>query len=246
MSKIDAGAYRQWYEFLRRSERYIACCDAGGAGPLAGLFADFGDVREGWDLWWPAHRYLFEEAEPDFIVEVIAPGQLSGDEGDLDQLTLLINLNQPARTITRHVAALVRQCKTRLLEAENVERGLGDKRTPFGAPMRDVSLSHRYSLNYKPRPSDIASLELTLQVFDFCSAEDSKESKIRKRRYRIAEELGICDPISSMNGKLDSAEINRATALVSRYYLQARNIIHNAEFGVFPDRGSPKEKSFTR
>lgn len=242
MTLTDEDAYRQWYQFLRRSERYVACCESHGSGPLAKLFEDFGDVREDWGRWWPAHRYLFEEVEPDFVVEVIAPGQLSGDEGDLDQLTLLINLNQPARTISRHVSAMVRERKTQLLEAENTDREVGRKRTALGAPVRDVSLFHRYALTYKPRPSDVASLELTLKVFDVCRAEDSKNPKERKRRYTIAVELGICPPISSFNDRLNNDETNRATALVSRYYTQARNIIANAELGIFPDRVSPRKK----
>ena len=233
------GAYRIWYEFLRRSQTYIKCCDSGGAGQLADLYVDFGDVRQGWTRWWPKHRSLFEGIEPQFVIDVVQPDQLPNEEADPYLLALLINLYQPQRTIIRDIGTIIKKRKGILLKMENkkLKRAGKDERSGAGAPLRDQSFFHRYGLKVSPRPSDIQSLQRTLDVFDRCNIEDKRPARKRKTRYEIAEELGICPPIAlDLTGKLDRAAINRATALTSRYYRQAKNLIKNVEQGIFPDR----------
>ena len=45
--------YYWWWAYLRRSEAYLKCCEQGGKGKLAKIYADFGDVREdNFKKWW--------------------------------------------------------------------------------------------------------------------------------------------------------------------------------------------------
>jgi hypothetical protein len=55
--------YYYWWAFLRENDDYRACCEGGGVGPMAKLFADFGDVRdENFMEWWIERgRMLFCE-----------------------------------------------------------------------------------------------------------------------------------------------------------------------------------------
>lgn len=232
-------AYELWFEFLKRSDPYIACCDSDGRGKLSHLYADFGDVRQEWSDWWPAHRYLFEEEEPPFIVNVLSGSEQANPENDDDLLGLLVSLHHPHRTIMRELAILIRAHKQRFTEKTNKrildENPASKVRSPFGAPPRDVSLKHRYALRYMST-STIIALRLTLKVYDACKEQDSLPKKELKR-YQIAEKLKICEaiPIDNVTGKRLVTEVNSASASISRYLRKAIKIIENVERGVFPD-----------
>lgn len=47
------SVYYYWWAFLRLSKAYKACCESGGEGDLADLYAYFGDVRsDDFMHWW--------------------------------------------------------------------------------------------------------------------------------------------------------------------------------------------------
>ena len=59
--RYQRSVYYYWWLFLKENEGYIECCETGGLGEFAALYADFGDVR-GSDFmqWWKATgRELF-------------------------------------------------------------------------------------------------------------------------------------------------------------------------------------------
>ena len=78
---LERSVYYWWWEYLRRNEQYKKCCENRGRGPLAKLYADFGDVHESdFVQWWrnedkgarlfaePVRLLRFEELEgPDEI-----------------------------------------------------------------------------------------------------------------------------------------------------------------------------------
>ena len=45
-NKFYNSVYYYWWAFLRLNKEYMDCCQSGGQGPLAGLYADFGDIRD--------------------------------------------------------------------------------------------------------------------------------------------------------------------------------------------------------
>ena len=49
----QCSVYYYWWAFLRESKAYKECCDRNGEGPLADLYAYFGDVRDAdFMRWW--------------------------------------------------------------------------------------------------------------------------------------------------------------------------------------------------
>ena len=57
-----ASVFYYWWAFLRLNHAYIKTCENNGQGPLAKLYADFGDVRgENFWAWWRTHSHLFSE-----------------------------------------------------------------------------------------------------------------------------------------------------------------------------------------
>lgn len=91
--KFERSVYFYWWSFLRENEAYIACCEAGGEGPMNKLYADFGDVRgESFMDWWKSgKRLLFCEPDEAEIVSYAKIGQHSfGNcpKADIDHLRL--------------------------------------------------------------------------------------------------------------------------------------------------------------
>jgi hypothetical protein len=77
-SKFHNSVYYYWWAFLRLNPQYIQCCEAGGTGELAGLYKDFGDVRDGarqttdgddFQAWW-IERGADLFAEPQQLDEI--------------------------------------------------------------------------------------------------------------------------------------------------------------------------------
>lgn len=51
--KSQRSVYYYWWLFLKEHDGYMACCEAGGGGEYASLYADFGDVRDDdFMKWW--------------------------------------------------------------------------------------------------------------------------------------------------------------------------------------------------
>lgn len=63
------SVYYFWWIFLKEHEGYMATCAAGGKGPCAKLYEDFGDVRgDNFMRWWKkTGRYLFCEPQEEPI-----------------------------------------------------------------------------------------------------------------------------------------------------------------------------------
>lgn len=68
-----------WWAFLRENQGYIECCQRGGIGDFADIYADFGDVRsEDFWQWWCERGYrLFHE--PAAVVDQIIESNTSFD-----------------------------------------------------------------------------------------------------------------------------------------------------------------------
>jgi hypothetical protein len=45
-NKFHNSVYYYWWAFIRLNTEYMDCCQSGGQGPLAEIYADFGDVRD--------------------------------------------------------------------------------------------------------------------------------------------------------------------------------------------------------
>lgn len=65
ISATHNSIYFYYWAFLRLNREYLQCCEQHGAGHLAGLYEDFGDVRDGdFITWWKTHGlHCFAEQE---------------------------------------------------------------------------------------------------------------------------------------------------------------------------------------
>lgn len=83
--KSQRSVYYYWWLFLKEHDGYRACCEAGGAGEYARLYADFGDIRGddfmGW--WKTTGRYLFCEPQDEPIHVHPSPAFRLDDENRL-------------------------------------------------------------------------------------------------------------------------------------------------------------------
>ena len=103
--------YYWWWAYLKRSECYLACCERGGSGELADLYADFGDVRgDSFKQWWMEDSRglrLFAEPRGEDIVRILTP-----DDQVLSQteaLTVSLPLYLPRRHLERAFKQLLAQ-----------------------------------------------------------------------------------------------------------------------------------------
>lgn len=246
---MNERAYKCWFEFLRRSERYKQCCLRRGTGELVELYADFGDVHAHgllWSDWWITHQNLFSEIEPLFVVNEVQTkvefDWLFEDDQD-DLLALIINLNAPKETILNEVESIVARLQ---LEQRRQENALILKANPkakvterFGRPKHDLSFYHRYGLATAPNDRDCFALEKMLEVYDEFAKNEIKQPSDRRTASEIAEYLGIM-VMPSENTKKEygtasagQENIQRGQS-VRRYYKWANEIIENVERGIFP------------
>ena len=76
--------YYWWWQFLRRNQEYLECCERGGKGKHAQLYKDFGDVRDDdFHKWWTK-----DERGPNLFAEASRPipqiqGQLPPTPGEI-------------------------------------------------------------------------------------------------------------------------------------------------------------------
>lgn len=246
---MNERAYRCWFEFLRRSERYKECCLRGGEGELAELYADFGDVHaQGlvWSDWWIAHQDLFSGIEPMFVInEVSTKAEFDWlfEDDQEDLLAVIINLNAPKQTILDEVESVVArlQLKRRQEENELILKANPNAKVSevFGRPPFDPSYYHRYGLTPVPNSDQVGALERMLEVYDKCISNGTTPSSSRAEWSEIAEYLGVMvTPLAKTiadQGSLTPEEENIQKAQkTKRYFKQACEIIENVELGIFP------------
>jgi hypothetical protein len=241
---MEFGPYRLWYEFLKRSPKYRDCCDSGGEGELAGLYADFGDVHTlSWSKWWPLHKKLFSGVEPRFYAKVIPSIKhyawtFADDQDDI--LGIYVNRHEPAKHVLKEVARILAADNKLKLELENLDLSKMAKRQQkrsIGRPKFE-GFYHQYGLAGPMRLKEQNALMTVLKVYDACVHEDNKKKEGNKLyRYKIGESLKLKADIQRQSSKevLDPTVLNnRMTATVSRYYRWGKDIIKNVENGVFP------------
>lgn len=98
-SAWESSVYYWWWAYLRQNERYLECCNSGGKGELAVLFAKFGDVRgDDFRSWWKEPiegvergAYLFAEPATNSI-RLLEEGEKAPPRAEALTLTLPLNL----------------------------------------------------------------------------------------------------------------------------------------------------------
>jgi hypothetical protein len=220
--------YYWWWDYLRRSAAYLACCERGGTGELAGLYADFGDVREdNFHQWWTEGgrgvRLFAEQPLAVNFSELDSPADWQPHWDREQVLVLAVPLNVSKRRLKGVFA--------KLLDARHKGSKSG---RPSMSKLKDSSTA-RYKVE---RNYTISGLTTTLAVYDLWAANQAKPKEDRLALWEIGKELNLNSKaarLATCNSTYDRlVGRNRLGATVGRYVKQAKSMIANAEQGRFP------------
>ena len=205
--------YYWWWAYLKRSERYIACCERGGTGELSDLYADFGDVRgDNFKQWWLEDSRglrLFAEPRGEDSVRILTPEDqvLSQSEA----LTVSLPLYLPRRHLERAFKQL-------LAQAHPGKRGI----------QLAKHSQARYRVQGQPNTK---ALQRGLEVYD--RWKSSKEPL-----WKIGNDLpGIIRTQKIKPAELKGEEMLKRRALaatVRRYISRVEQTIECVEQGILP------------
>ncbi len=221
LAKQQASPYYWWWAFLRRNQRYLACCEQNGTGELAALYADFGDVRgDDFRIWWNAHgQALFREQPPVYLLKEVADKSEWDDSWTRENMLVVA---VPLALPKSHIGKFF----TRLLKSRH-----GGKRGKKALSDAGASTA-LYPLN---RNVSAGTLKTQLAVYDAIKANETAE-----RRQTLAQ-IGISLRVQPHNIPLPkdtpataTDKRNQLAATVSRYYKQATKIVEATASGVFP------------
>jgi len=220
--------YYWWWQYLRRNADYIACCERGGKGKLAKLYADFGDVQnDNFHEWWTSDdrgATLFaEQALAIPFGELVTTEQWQTDWRAEDVLVVAVPLEMSKRFIKSAFSKLLDKRHT------SVKRG-----RPSIATLKEKSTA-LYALE---RNYTIAALQTTLAVYDLWFENELRKKTDKLTLWQIGAELklnrsAVLDALSEdKNDRLSGR--NTLGATVHRYVTQAKRIIGNTANGKFP------------
>jgi hypothetical protein len=220
--------YYWWWQYLRRNADYIACCERGGKGKLAKLYADFGDVQnDNFHEWWTSSdrgATLFaEQALAIPFGELVTTEQWQTDWRAEDVLVVAVPLEMSKRFIKSAFSKLLDKRHT------SVKRG-----RPSISKLKEKSTA-LYALE---RNYTIAALQTTLAVYDLWFENELRKKTDKLTLWQIGAELklnrsAVLDALSEdKNDRLSGR--NTLGATVHRYVTQAKRIIGNTAKGKFP------------
>lgn len=172
-SAWEGSVYYWWWAYLKRNKGYLDCCEKGGSGALAQLYADFGDVRgDDFKSWWTEKGRgvrLFAEPRVEDSVRVLDEGEKAPSSAKA--LTVSLPLNLPKKF-------LLERCKELLMA----------KRVGGRGKLYARQSSAQYRVTGQPNPD---ALKRALQVYDAVQA--AKGVKPKKPYWKIATELDLVD-----------------------------------------------------
>lgn len=217
---LYASVYYYWWAFLRLNSNYIECCERGGMGPNAQLYADFGDVRDDsrptddgdhFKAWW-IERGAILFAEPDVTVEVEEmPASQSATVSD-NYLFLKVPLLGAPKALARQI--------DKIIQAEYKKRN-----KIFSHAMYRAAGQHQ-----------LQSLEHSLRIKE-AEIKLRKDNPMRKptNAELVAEaRIRVFDKPDYHYGSDPKAAIRTKG---SRYLREANTLIENVLLGSFPDFG---------
>lgn len=217
--------YYWWWAYLRRNVDYIRCCENGGAGELAALYSDFGDVREdNFHDWWTVGSKGFNlYAEQPLTIEfseIADKSEWRSEWNTSDVMVLAVPLNISKRGLKGMFAKLLDK------------RHTGKQGRPAIAK-QDSSARYRLARNYT-----IRNLQTMLDVYDRWHANQQLPADERKKLWELGVEAGL-NKHAAKDAISDRSEDrlmgrNLLGALVGRYVRQAKHMIANTALGQFP------------
>lgn len=218
--------YYWWWAYLRRNEDYLKCCELGGIGPLAELYADFGDVRsDDFPSWWGRSTQrgatLFAEKPMDLKLQKLSAKTdwLGEWEGNDEVMVVAVNMSIGRRKLQSYFA--------NLLQREH--KGKRGRKA-----MKTANSTAKYPLR---RNFTVHSLKMALATYDAWLVNEQLPKEDRRQLWAVGETVRTSPSAMPQRGddKLDmTVKHNIMSVAVSRYVKQAKAIISNTALGLFP------------
>jgi len=221
----EESPYYWWFQYLRRNENYLACCEKGGKGKFSKLYRDWGDVRtDDFESWFDSHcEWLFKEPEvPNQLMEITNQSQLK----ELDWSSLIL------------VACPIRE-GVRMLSKREIKNQLSDfVDARFPNRKRGKPVYHsaaRYRVVGQPDPRVLQEI---LAVYDLRKSEPALTLwEIGNRLHREEKLMYIAaDSVLKKSDLNASAKKRRMAIAMSRHLKIARAYIANAAGPSFPKK----------
>ena len=222
LSYQQQSPYYWWWAYLRRNKDYLACCERGGKGKLAKLYADFGDVRgEDFKAWWTENdRGATLFAEKPGVMTLTRLNDKSDwlDDWAMEQvLVIAIPLTSSKRYLQTRFNRL-------LTQVHKSKRGRTAKKLEQSTSK--YPLGQNYTMD---------NLIKTLTVYDLYMETRNQIPKLKL--WEIGERLRVVEKAMT-KGLTDKHDImirrNVMAASVKRYVNQAEKMIANTALGKFP------------
>ena len=217
--------YYWWWAYLRRNEDYLKTCELGGRGRFEAIYSDFGDVRDDdFRKWWREDdrgARLFGERPLEVrFQELESPDQWGSEWNKSEVMVIAV----PLRVAKRQLKGLFNM----LLD----NRHTGTRGRPKISKINS-SANYKLAQNYT-----IRQLDLALTVFDLWKSQSKMPESNRLSLWEIGERVNANPKAAKLarseftDERLTGRNILGAT--VSRYLNQAKHMIENAGYGVFP------------
>jgi hypothetical protein len=205
-----------WFLTLQASDEYVLCCRNQGKGALANLYKDFGDVdKKSFAQWWANQgRKIFAERKKLKKVDVIDERrQLERLSIHEDRLIIEVPLTLRRQTAIRQIGKALKKAY--------------ESRDPVD--IWEQSTAKRQVIKSKIR---MTTVEMLLSVWQIRNEHPTLSNYEIGQKAKI--DLDILARTTDGDQLDDALERRRMTIAVSRYLAQAKNLIANAELGIFP------------
>lgn len=221
----ERSPYYWWWAYLRRNSDYLACCEAGGTGELAALYADFGDVRsDDFRSWWGGSEQrgakLFGEKQIELRLRQLSDASEWNEDLGSQTAVIAVNLSINRRKLQKDFAEWL----TKVHTAKLGRRALGKENSTAKYPLHRNFSQH--------------NLRVMLETYDAWTANLALPKEQRKTMWQIGESLKLVPTAMTSPSDIQSMrtdKLNVMTAAVSRYVRHAKAIIANTAKGQFPN-----------
>lgn len=216
--------YYWWWQYLKRNQNYLECCENGGKGRLSKLYKDFGDIRDKeFRVWWMEDQRgakLFGEKQLDVKFQELNSAADWHPDWTKDKVMVVAF---PLAVSKRRLQGEIRK----LLD----QRHDGKKGRPALSKIESTA-KYKLSRNYTT-----ANLETALNIYDLWVENESKPKNERIKQWEIGVKLKLHksykDAYSSLSQ--DRAVVrNLLGAIVKRHLTHAQKTIKCLEEGIFP------------
>ncbi|BDU53386.1 hypothetical protein [Limnohabitans sp. INBF002] len=213
--EVEGSLYHMWWRCLRASSKYLECCEVEGRNhALSQTYANFGDVRVKWPIWWRrTGRVIFSERHDYPKVRAITKDRALTKLNVESESFLILDVPLGLRRTT------VLEQINKLLDEHHPGRDLD----VWAQSTAKVKL-HKSKLHEKTLPQLVLVAEIL-------------HKKPEILLYELAEVAGLAEIHlgRSVQEELTKREEHqRREMAASRYKDQANKLVINAAHGRFP------------